>query len=368
MLGKNILEFSLKAPLKQIIQKHQVGPRFMKISACLLPGQDPKGVENKICQDNFHVLATEGTLFCMLFDGHGYEGHSISEFCVNFVSNFVISHFQDFVHNPKVAVVQALEDCDKAVKESAINCDLSGSTGILIFISENSIHSGCIGDSRAILGTLNDSIFPMNKYRNPNARNYTVQRMLKPIPLTIDQKPDNAEESVRIKQAGGHIERFKDGFSPDGHCRVILPDAESALSMTRSIGDRLGKKYGILGTPEYRYFSMYSNLDQYIVIASDGIWDVMDNLEVLNFIEMLKDKCTDLEYNDYPSNNKNSTIARMLSEECRYRWLYHVQSEGVVIDDISVIVIDFSKEHESLYGSMSGDALRRYTKPLKHLG
>ena len=368
MMGKDTLEFNLTRPKKQTTLKTPIGPRFMKITACVLPGIDPRGVEHKICQDNFSVISLNGALFCMLFDGHGVEGHTVSEFCIDYTTKFITANFDLFIENGKQAVTQVLEECDKSVRESQINCDLSGSTGILLVIVENAIHSGCIGDSRAILGTLNDSIFPMNKFHNPNARSYTVDRMLKPIPLTIDQKPDNAEESVRVKQAGGRIERFKDTFSHEGHCRVILPDEGSALSMTRSIGDRLAKKYGILGTPEYRYFSMYSSFDQYIVIASDGVWDVMDNLEVLNFIEMWKERCSDIEFDGFPAQPKNSILARMLAEECRYRWQYHVQAEGVVIDDISVIIINFAKENESMFGSMAGEQMRKFTKPLKHLG
>lgn len=306
----------------------------------------------------------------MLFDGHGTEGHLISDFCVNFVEKYIISKHDFFLNSPKTAVIEAMEECEKALIASTIDCNLSGSTGILLFLQDNNIHSACIGDSRAILGTLTDSLFPYNKPNNPNARGYTVHRMLKPIPLTIDQKPDNTDENLRIRKCGGIIEKFKDSFSPNGHYRVCFPDTAggSALCMTRSLGDVLAKQYGVISTPEYRYFSMYSSYDQYIVLASDGVWEVMDNLEALNFIEMWRERCSDFADDSYPASSKNCTLARMLAEECRFRWLYHIQHEGVMIDDISVIVLDFAKVNESLYGSMAeGEHMKRYSKAFKHL-
>jgi serine/threonine protein phosphatase PrpC len=368
MIGSNTIDLSFTAPISQKVFSVPIGSRYMKVTGCVLPGLDPKG-EDKPCQDVYQVLAMHGSLFVLLFDGHGTEGHKVSAFCVEWTESFIVNHYDEFVEQPKATIIGALEECNEKLAQSGINCDLSGSTAILLFIHENSIHSGCLGDSRAILGTLTDSLFPINPPQNNRVRMYTVTRMLKPIPLTTDQKPDNTEEIVRIRKSGGIIEKFQDSFSPSGHYRVCLPDASSALSMSRSLGDRLAHQFGVTSEPVYQYFSMYSSMDQYIVVASDGVWDVMDNLEVLNFVEMWRDRCSQVADDVFPANCKNSTVARMLAEECRYRWLSHVQNEGSVIDDISCVVIDFSKLSESLYGSMvDAEQLKQVTKGFKHLG
>ena len=287
ILGSNVIEFDLTPPISQLKLSTPIGSRFMKVTGCVLPGLDPKG-EEKICQDNYNFLALNGSLFCMLFDGHGTEGHFVSKFCVDFVEKYIQYNYDAFIENAKNAIIKVMEECEAALEASEINCDLSGSTGIVLFIHENSIHTGCLGDSRAILGTLTESEYPYNVHQNSHARRYTVTRLLKPIPITIDQKPDNTEEIIRIRKSGGIIEKFQDSFSPNGHYRVCLPECGggSALSMTRSLGDKLAKNFGVSSEPIYQYFSMYSSMDQYIIIASDGVWDVMDNLEALNFIEM----------------------------------------------------------------------------------
>ena len=339
----------------------------MKISGCILPGIDPSG-EEKICQDSYSFLALNGSLFCMLFDGHGKNGHEVSKFCTDFVEKFIPYNYQSFIDHPKATICKVLEDCEASLESSEIDSDLSGSTGIMIFIHENSIHTSCLGDSRAVLGTLNDSPFPFTKSPQHRARQYPVSRILKPIPLTIDQKPDNTEEIIRIRKSGGIVERFQDSFSQNGHFRVCLPECGSALSMTRSLGDKLAKKFGVSSEPIYHYSSMYSSQDQYIILASDGVWDVMDNMEAINFVEMWKDKCSEFAGEEYPATAKNSTVARMLAEESRYRWLDFVQNEGAVIDDISCVVIDFSRVDESLVGSVAGnEPLTKISKPYKHL-
>ena len=44
------------------------------------------------------------------------------------------------------------------------------------------------------------------------------------------------------------------------------------IDITRSIGDIGSKKIGIISEPEIQYFDLSEN-DQYICMASNGIWD-----------------------------------------------------------------------------------------------
>ena len=46
----------------------------------------------------------------------------------------------------------------------------------------------------------------------------------------------------------------------------------------------------------------------------------MDNMEVIVFVDKFKEKCDDCIQNyKYPATCENSSIARMLCEEARYR-------------------------------------------------
>jgi serine/threonine protein phosphatase PrpC len=54
--------------------------------------------------------------------------------------------------------------------------------------------------------------------------------------------------------------------------------------MSRAIGDFSAAKLGIIATPLTTVVEQAVGADLLIVVGSDGIWDVMDNEEVANFV------------------------------------------------------------------------------------
>ena len=338
------ISFKATAPIRQRSEIITLD-RPMRVTGCIIPGLNPHG-EEKICQDNYTFISSHNMLLCALFDGHGSVGEQVSEFCVDFTTRYFSSNAQTFQTSPKSALISLLEDCDASLRTTKIRYELSGSTAVVLLITSTSIHTASLGDSRAVLGTLANMSFslpaPLNKY----CRQYTVGRVLKPIPLTVDQKPNHDEEFMRIRKAGGQVDKVTDIMGNKlGPFRVWLPNSDlPGLAMSRSIGDGLAKSIGVIATPVYHFFTIYSDTDQYIVMASDGIWDVMENMEVVVFIEKFKEKCDNSHSTDvFPAGCQNSSIARMLCEEARYRWFGLIEAEDVNIDDISCIVIDISR-------------------------
>lgn len=53
--------------------------------------------------------------------------------------------------------------------------------------------------------------------------------------------------------------------------------------MSRAFGDFCLKNFGLISVPEVAYHRL-SNQDQFIVLATDGIWDVLSNKEVVNIV------------------------------------------------------------------------------------
>ncbi|CAD8097598.1 unnamed protein product [Paramecium primaurelia] len=49
--------------------------------------------------------------------------------------------------------------------------------------------------------------------------------------------------------------------------------------MTRSFGDKVGVQAGVIAEPEIQQF-IISVYDQFIIIASDGVWEYKSNEEV----------------------------------------------------------------------------------------
>ena len=184
----------------------------LKVSGCILPGMDFRANPGKECQDNYVFFMHNGCLFCILCDGHGSEGNIISKFIVEYTEKYFKKHFSKFRLDPKGLISEMLQKCDKKIILH-VPCELSGSTVIVLFIDNNIINCGSLGDSRSILGSLSaipERAIPLRagKY----FRRITCDRFFKTSLLTLDQKPENPDELVRIRQSGGIVEKYADPF------------------------------------------------------------------------------------------------------------------------------------------------------------
>ena len=114
------------------------------------------------------------------------------------------------------------------------------------------------------------------------------------MPLTKDHKPHWPEERHRIERLGGQIKW-------DGYDWRIKD-----LSVSRAFGDIDATPFVYHRPDLYRY--RLDKSDKFFVLACDGLWDVMTNQEVVNFILL---NC----YDKYTRNriNKNVNIAKKLA-------------------------------------------------------
>lgn len=83
------------------------------------------------------------------------------------------------------------------------------------------------------------------------------------VPLSTDHKASRPDEVARIEAAGGHV------ISWQGY-RVL-----GVLAMSRALGDRYLKPY-VIGQPEVTCTAR-SDDDECLILASDGLWDVLSN-------------------------------------------------------------------------------------------
>ena len=113
-----------------------------------------------------------------------------------------------------------------------------------------------VGDSRAVLS------------RNGKA-----------VALTRDHKPSDDRERARIRAMGEDIE-----WDPYGQLFRVCD-----LSLSRAIGDRFAKP-AVSSETEITRFPLLGSNDEFVILASDGLWDVMSNQETVDFVhERLSD-------------------------------------------------------------------------------
>ena len=83
--------------------------------------------------------------------------------------------------------------------------------------------------------------------------------------LSVDHKPNRADERERIEAAGGSVLFW-------GVWRV-----EGVLAVSRAIGDKLLKAF-VSSEPEVQTWARTSE-DRYLILATDGVWDALTNHE-----------------------------------------------------------------------------------------
>lgn len=232
----------------------------------------------------------------------------------------------------------------------------------------NKLTCASVGDSRAILASTNcnqDSPAPVantDGEERKALKTVKTQRQsiinipLYPIQLTKDQKPEDPEESERIVKAGGAVSQVSDPYGNKiGPYRVWKKnEGYPGLAMSRSIGDSSGAEVGIIATPITFEYTLKPGQDLFIVAASDGIWDVMDNEDVVNFVECFRGGARKGEPHDTTRiSPDSSSIARLLCEEARVRWFSIVEDEDVMIDDISCIIIELESASMNSYAAQA---------------
>ncbi|KAK1418569.1 hypothetical protein QVD17_27714 [Tagetes erecta] len=186
--------------------------------------------------------------FFGVYDGHG--GSQVAKFCAERLHEVIAEEWDqeandDFKWQQRWEAVlsNSFEKADNEVITEAVAPEIVGTTAVTVVLSGCQIIVSNCGDSRAVLC-----------------------RGTETIPLTVDQKPDREDELLRIEELDGKVINWNGA-------RVF-----GVLAMSRAIGDHYLRPW-IIPVPEIT-FTTRTDEDECLVIASDGLWDVMSNNEV----------------------------------------------------------------------------------------
>ena len=104
------------------------------------------------------------------------------------------------------------------------------------------------------------------------------------LEVSIDHKPFRDCERDRIQKSGGKIERSLIDDREVGPLRVWKPDEDlPGIAVTRTFGDLVAHKIGVISDPEMGCKQILPE-DKFIIIGSDGVWDVMSSAESVGFL------------------------------------------------------------------------------------
>jgi len=188
-----------------------------------------------------------------IYDGHG--GSSVSEYLEK---NLPIYYCYPDLQIPfsKEYHNNTFERIQKKIMQTRYGMS-TGSTCLvnIIYKYKDEYHMNIVnlGDSRLII------IYNNNQCKQ----------------VTVDHKPDDELEKERIRNMGGTI--YNDS---EGVCRI------GDLSLSRAFGDGDNAPY-ISQKPDV-YYKKICKETKYIVMACDGLWDVIPNDDINDLLEQCK--------------------------------------------------------------------------------
>lgn len=221
-----------------------------------------------------------------------------------------------------IALRMALDKVDREVQRIS-HWSYQGSTAVAAWLHRNhttatttddddvttTLVVANVGDSRAVYGC-NGTAFP----------------------LTRDHKPDDPQETERIQKAGGSVV-WCGPYGKDG--KPVLDKGihrvNGNLALSRAVGDR-SERPAVTAEPDITYLEVLKPMKndnlrrpkEYVVLATDGLWDVFTNDEVVSLVDLL------LEKTKGELKHQRSKISDVLVREALRRGTY---------DNVTVILI-----------------------------
>jgi len=171
-----------------------------------------------------------------------------------------------------------------------------GTTAVCVLMKDKKLYCANVGDSRAIASVRG-----------------RVQI------LSYDHKPNNELETKRILAAGGWVE-----------CNRV----NGNLALSRAFGDFVFKKNDAKKAEE-QIVTAYPDVDikditrdhEFIILACDGIWDVLSNEEVIEFVR------NRIAQRIAPEIICEQLMTRCLAPDC--------QMGGLGCDNMTVVLVCF---------------------------
>lgn len=313
--------------------------------------QGRKGV-NQDCMILWEDFGADGSVFCGVFDGHGPHGHLVARKVRDALPLKLLALLPDGsagaagaggfgclskqrrrrTRRPagegevdglpvplsvlKEAFTRSYKAMDKELRSHpTLDCFCSGSTAVTLLRSGSNLFMANIGDSRAVLAT----------------KDSAGGDSMVAVQLTVDLKPDLPREAERIKKCKGRVFALQD--EPEVP-RVWLPFNDApGLAMARAFGDFCLKDYGVISVPEFFHWAL-TDSDQFVVLASDGVWDVLSNKEVVDIVA---------------ASPRRSSAAKFLVDAAAREWKHKYPTSKM--DDCAVVCLYLNSIEDSEPGA-----------------
>lgn len=250
------------------------------------------------------LSANNGAAYFAIFDGHASDTYSAH--ASNNTHKFIFASEAFKKGDYSNAILEGLKREDDELFDKFHKIELGGSTATVCLIVGNKLYLGNLGDSSSVLAVADNGVL----------RGHYISK---------DHKPNDPQERARIEAAGGIVVGD----------RVRGP--VSAINMSRAIGDftfkmPLNRQQGdwIASMPYIMEPITLNSSVHFLILASDGLWNVMGERAV-RVVHELRMK-----------GHNPTEIAKIMAHEC-----------GITpnADNTTVIVVFFDFKGDMFKGA-----------------
>jgi protein phosphatase 1L len=256
-----------RSSLPTCINTHSMLPAHPTSGYCDLQGR------RSVIEDFHSIHLHSSVQFYGIFDGH--TGNLASKYVASTMYNQLVTHLGDLeeilknptwkaevTHNVSLAFQEIHEEFLEGLSLAPSAMDQSGTTATALFVTEEAIVVSSIGDSRAVLSSTGPS-------------------GISAIQLTRDHVASDPDERDKVIRRGGSVS------SAGSIARV-----NGTLAITRSIGDanlspvlsRIPHVVSMRREEIRQQCGENREIPCFVVLASDGLWDVMSNQEAVDMV------------------------------------------------------------------------------------
>ena len=238
-----------------------------------------------------------------VLDGHC--GRRVADLGAQFIPSDFIAHPQAGKNNAD-ALIETIIRSDHKIFHTIGRQD-GGSTAIVAVVHGRQLSVACLGDARAVLCDGNTA-----------------------IPMSIDHKPGDPGEQQRIVRCGGVVH-----FGRVGGCLAVsraLGDFEFKFN-----GPRMQQReFQVSNVPDVRQYTI-TDSSNYLILACDGLWDVMTNEEAVSWVNAHLQKINE---KDVVVNSRGGMDRTKLLRQCAQELALAAIRKGSQ-DNVSVTLIAF---------------------------
>ncbi|XP_026192068.1 uncharacterized protein LOC34618185 [Cyclospora cayetanensis] len=272
--------------------------------------------QNSPNNDAFFVSHARGCTVCCIIAGHGQYAFDVCNIVQQDMMRLTAHNRALSVHPKRVlrkAFLTAHSELARTCKARRIDSELSGATvTVAVYLrKQQRLVVAHVGNSRAVL-----------------CKNARQGHGLRAVELTADHLPTNKGERRRITRAGGEV-RLPDG---DGVHRVFFTNMNvPGLGIARAIGDTLACGVGVTAVPDVKEFRINPKRDAFLLVCSDGVWDVMSSQEAVDAVASAE---------AVSGRGGWQSAPEAVACESWRRW---IDRELIFADDITALCLRFSR-------------------------